>query len=358
MAKQTVTLQPGESKVVSFEATPTVAKIYHVAVDGLTGSFEAVEAPPLEATISDLVIEPKEVITGPVYSDIVWVYVTVTGSYKPMKVTLRCEIMNIDTGVTYASRSTSVSLGAYEQKQVQVCRWYIREPGNYRVTVNGLSDTFIGRDWEGIDLLSLPKDELHEQLVNGYTASVWWELGDSYRRALAIRIIEWWSVPLGRIKYIGQGEEGCRGGVFRWVGPPGDEPYSRYYMKRTLCEHNAYIRTALFSGKAVNTEVYYSLDGKEWHCIMPEDCFGLPAFSASIDKDGFYHAVAAIQVGKDPSRYGSYVFFQYNDPDAAGSWQVPPGSKIAICDIVDYSWVQDVYGNWVPVPIEIPIYLF
>jgi len=41
MAEQTVTLQPGESKTVSFEVTPTVAKTYHVSVDGLSGSFVA-----------------------------------------------------------------------------------------------------------------------------------------------------------------------------------------------------------------------------------------------------------------------------------------------------------------------------
>ncbi|GAI93311.1 unnamed protein product, partial [marine sediment metagenome] len=46
MAEQSVSLQPGESKVVSFEVTPTVAKVYQVSVDGLTGSFLATEAPP------------------------------------------------------------------------------------------------------------------------------------------------------------------------------------------------------------------------------------------------------------------------------------------------------------------------
>jgi len=46
MAEQTVTLQPGESKVVSFEATPTVAKIYQVSVNGLSGSFVAISAIP------------------------------------------------------------------------------------------------------------------------------------------------------------------------------------------------------------------------------------------------------------------------------------------------------------------------
>lgn len=48
MAEQSVTLNPGESKVVSFEATPREAKVYQVSVDGLSGSFVAVEAPAAE----------------------------------------------------------------------------------------------------------------------------------------------------------------------------------------------------------------------------------------------------------------------------------------------------------------------
>ena len=46
MAEQTVELQPGESKPVSFEAIPHEAKTYHISVDGLTGSFTAIAAPP------------------------------------------------------------------------------------------------------------------------------------------------------------------------------------------------------------------------------------------------------------------------------------------------------------------------
>lgn len=42
MGEQIVTLDPGESAVVSFEATPTEARVYHVTVDGLEGSFEAI----------------------------------------------------------------------------------------------------------------------------------------------------------------------------------------------------------------------------------------------------------------------------------------------------------------------------
>ena len=41
MAQQTVALAPGESKTVSFEVTPPVAKSYSVSVNGLTGSFKA-----------------------------------------------------------------------------------------------------------------------------------------------------------------------------------------------------------------------------------------------------------------------------------------------------------------------------
>ena len=45
MAEQSVTLNPGESRVVSFSATPSEARTYQVLVDGLTGSFAAI-APP------------------------------------------------------------------------------------------------------------------------------------------------------------------------------------------------------------------------------------------------------------------------------------------------------------------------
>ncbi|GAH49199.1 unnamed protein product, partial [marine sediment metagenome] len=47
MAEQTVELAPGESKAVSFEATPHEAKTYQVSVNGLIGSFKAI-APVIE----------------------------------------------------------------------------------------------------------------------------------------------------------------------------------------------------------------------------------------------------------------------------------------------------------------------
>ncbi len=45
MAEQIVTLNPGESKIVTFEAIPYAAKTYSVKVDGLTGSFRAASPP-------------------------------------------------------------------------------------------------------------------------------------------------------------------------------------------------------------------------------------------------------------------------------------------------------------------------
>jgi len=52
MTEQSVTLQPGESKVVSFEATPHEARTYQVSVDGLSDSFKAIEAIPELITFS------------------------------------------------------------------------------------------------------------------------------------------------------------------------------------------------------------------------------------------------------------------------------------------------------------------
>jgi len=47
VSSQTVTLVAGESKAVSFTATPKEAKTYQVSVNGLSGSFKAVEVVPI-----------------------------------------------------------------------------------------------------------------------------------------------------------------------------------------------------------------------------------------------------------------------------------------------------------------------
>ena len=64
MAEQSVTLQPGESKTVSFAVTPSEVKDYSVTVDGLTGSFRATEAPVADIRVENLTIEPSEVTVG------------------------------------------------------------------------------------------------------------------------------------------------------------------------------------------------------------------------------------------------------------------------------------------------------
>lgn len=64
MAEQTVTLASGESKVVSFEVTPAVAKTYSVTVDGLQGTFVATEEPAADIRVENLTITPSEVTVG------------------------------------------------------------------------------------------------------------------------------------------------------------------------------------------------------------------------------------------------------------------------------------------------------
>ena len=88
--KKTVTLNPGESKVVSFTFTPTVAKGYGVSVDGLTGSFIALPAPEAEFVVSNLVIDPTQVYIGEQVSISVIVtnIGTATGSYE-----VTCEVL-------------------------------------------------------------------------------------------------------------------------------------------------------------------------------------------------------------------------------------------------------------------------
>lgn len=70
MAEQTVSLNPGESKVVSFSVVPSQAKTYQVQVNGLQGSFVASEALPAEFVYtSDLILVRTD---QPTLYDISW----------------------------------------------------------------------------------------------------------------------------------------------------------------------------------------------------------------------------------------------------------------------------------------------
>ena len=66
VAEQTVTLEPGESRAISFEVTPDVAKTYQVSVDGLSGSFVATTMPVADIRVEELTITPSEVMVGEV----------------------------------------------------------------------------------------------------------------------------------------------------------------------------------------------------------------------------------------------------------------------------------------------------
>ncbi|MBA7675730.1 hypothetical protein ES703_83967 [subsurface metagenome] len=64
VAEQSVTLEPGESKTISFEVTPDRAKTYSVSVNGLSGSFRAVEVPVADIKVENLFIDKAEVYVG------------------------------------------------------------------------------------------------------------------------------------------------------------------------------------------------------------------------------------------------------------------------------------------------------
>ncbi|MDD5510512.1 MAG: CARDB domain-containing protein [Dehalococcoidales bacterium] len=63
--QQTVTLQPGESKEVSFHVTPAVAGNYNVSVEGQSGTFTATAAPSAaDIRLENLTIAPGTVAVG------------------------------------------------------------------------------------------------------------------------------------------------------------------------------------------------------------------------------------------------------------------------------------------------------
>lgn len=61
MAEQILTLNPGESEAVSFEVTPQEAGVYQVIVNGLAGSFVAVEAAKGMVTLYATGLRPEPV---------------------------------------------------------------------------------------------------------------------------------------------------------------------------------------------------------------------------------------------------------------------------------------------------------
>jgi hypothetical protein len=59
-----VTLNPGESKVVSFQVTPVLEQTYGVTIDGLSGSFICTTGLAPDIRLSNLVITPASCHVG------------------------------------------------------------------------------------------------------------------------------------------------------------------------------------------------------------------------------------------------------------------------------------------------------
>ena len=88
--QKTITLNPGESKEVSFTITPQTVGVHSVSVDGLSGSFSVLEPPAAQFVVSDLIITPAQCYPGELVSISVTVrdIGLVAGSY-----TVTCEVL-------------------------------------------------------------------------------------------------------------------------------------------------------------------------------------------------------------------------------------------------------------------------
>jgi len=88
--QKTITLNPGESKEVSFTITPQTVGVHSVSVDGLSGSFTVLEPPVAQFVVSDLIITPSQCYPGELVSISVTVrnIGLVAGSY-----TVTCEVL-------------------------------------------------------------------------------------------------------------------------------------------------------------------------------------------------------------------------------------------------------------------------
>ena len=88
--QKTISLNPGESKEVSFTITPQTVGVHSVSVDGLSGSFSVLEPPAAQFVVSDLIITPTQCYPGELVSISVTVrnIGLVAGSY-----TVTCEVL-------------------------------------------------------------------------------------------------------------------------------------------------------------------------------------------------------------------------------------------------------------------------
>lgn len=192
-----------------------------------------------------------------------------------------------------------------------------------------------------IDLLSLDSETLHEYLLDGYVAKVWWDLANTERREVADRIIAEWGQPFGMIQKVAI-LEGRKGIIIG--GRIIDDR-----IKEFPCVYNAIIRYSILNHPITEQEQFYWHE-KKWHSVTGEG-FGLPVYfirvSADWDKEqgeySFDHAVAGLQIKKPLSNFNSWLFFQYTNGDIQPpNSQMPKDSRIEVYELLS----TDFYGDF------------
>jgi len=141
MAEQTVTLQPGESKLVAFEAIPHEARQYQVSVDGLAGSFRAVG-------IAKFYMPPKMTISIWEHDILQWHYheirctvnITNLGTASGTH-TIRWEDRYDPPGAIWRSGSKTITLGPGESY-----KWSIK--GDIDFSRTNIYTCELYGDWE------------------------------------------------------------------------------------------------------------------------------------------------------------------------------------------------------------------
>ncbi|MBA7505061.1 hypothetical protein ES706_03724 [subsurface metagenome] len=137
---KSVVLNPSESKSVSFTVSKTVAGIYSVSVDGLTGSFEVTGEAEFELT--NLGISPEEVEPGE--------EVTISVGVANIGAAQGTYIVKLKIkGIMVDSESVTLNPGDTQAVSFTVSR---DDPSTYAVSVDGLTGSFtvVGGEMWGI----------------------------------------------------------------------------------------------------------------------------------------------------------------------------------------------------------------
>ena len=140
MGSKPVSLQPAETKTVDFTFTPTTPGTYNMSVDGLSGSFEAVEVPitPTDIRVDSVTVTPSQVNLGEV--PVATMSCTNYGSLPGSKDVI-CSIMQNGSGLT--DIHVPVSLAANESKDIQILQTYGlgQEAGSFIINADDKSCT-------------------------------------------------------------------------------------------------------------------------------------------------------------------------------------------------------------------------